>query len=86
MSNSVHVKESFLNSFREEPPTELEVREGEPLSLKCSPPNGYPNPQVYWMIKVFLICESIESGKENPHLMLILLTGVAEHEWCIAKH
>ncbi|CAG0885603.1 unnamed protein product [Darwinula stevensoni] len=51
MSNSVHVYKSDLNSFREDPPKEIEIQEGEPLSLKCSPPDGYPKPQVYWMIQ-----------------------------------
>ena len=86
MSNSVHVYKSDLGSFKEEPPKQLEVQEGEPLGLKCSPPDGYPKPQVYWMIQVSLFTESIESRKELSYLMLILFIGVAEHIWCIAKH
>ncbi|KAL7648874.1 UNVERIFIED_CONTAM: hypothetical protein RMT77_000794 [Armadillidium vulgare] len=50
-SNSVFVRKSELNSFKNEDPTTITVNEGQPASLRCQPPDGYPKPTVYWMIQ-----------------------------------
>ncbi|XP_037068395.1 neuroglian-like isoform X3 [Pollicipes pollicipes] len=50
-SNSVFVRKSDLNSFKDQPPITMTANEGEPLELKCNPPEGYPNPTVHWMIQ-----------------------------------
>lgn len=46
------VRKSELNSFKNEDPETETVTEGDPVGLKCQPPNGYPKPYVYWMIQV----------------------------------
>lgn len=50
-SNSVFVRKSELNNFKNEDPVTIQVHEGEPTELKCQPPDGYPKPFVYWMIQ-----------------------------------
>lgn len=51
MSNSVFLRRSELSSFPEERPREFYVDEGEPYSIDCSPPSGYPKPTIFWMIE-----------------------------------
>ncbi|XP_069981771.1 neuroglian isoform X2 [Penaeus vannamei] len=50
-SNSVFVRKSELNSFKNEDPVSETVNEGDPIGLTCQPPDGYPKPFVYWMIQ-----------------------------------
>jgi len=50
-SNSVFVRKSDLNSFKEEPALTLSAQEGSPFSLRCQPPDGWPKPSVYWMMQ-----------------------------------
>lgn len=50
-SNSVFVRKSELNNFKEERPKTLEVNEGQPFGIDCESPDGWPNPSVYWMKK-----------------------------------
>jgi len=50
-SNSVFVRKSDLNSFKEEPALTLATQEGSPFSLRCQPPDGWPKPSVYWMMQ-----------------------------------
>ena len=50
MTNSVFLRRSELSSFPDEPVRENRVNEGEPHSIDCSPPSGYPKPTIYWMI------------------------------------
>lgn len=50
MSNSVFLRRSELAPFPEEKVREFAVDEGEPFSIDCSPPSGYPKPNIYWMI------------------------------------
>lgn len=50
MSNAVFLRKSELNSFPDEDPKELTVRDGEPLSVDCNPPTGYPKPSIFWII------------------------------------
>jgi hypothetical protein len=50
-SNSVFVRQSILNNFKEEPPITKTVEEGKPFSLPCEAPDGWPKPNVYWMIQ-----------------------------------
>ncbi|KAK8743667.1 hypothetical protein OTU49_001198 [Cherax quadricarinatus] len=50
-SNSVFVRKSELNSFKNEDPLTETVNEGDPVGLACQPPDGYPKPYVYWMIQ-----------------------------------
>lgn len=51
VSNAVHLRKSELNSFPDEEPKEVFVMEGEPLSLTCKPPMGYPKPTIFWIIQ-----------------------------------
>ncbi|KAM7295331.1 neuroglian [Ixodes scapularis] len=44
------VRKSELNPFPEESPREVSVVEGDPLSLDCNAPMGYPRPNVNWLI------------------------------------
>ncbi|KAG8195062.1 hypothetical protein JTE90_029641 [Oedothorax gibbosus] len=51
VSNAVHLRKSELNSFQDEETKEEFVIEGEPLSVKCKPPTGYPKPTIFWIIQ-----------------------------------
>lgn len=50
MSNSVFLRRSELSSFPEESTRVLTANEGEPYTIDCSPPSGYPKPSIFWMI------------------------------------
>jgi len=50
-SNSVFVRNSFLNNFKEQPPITKTVEEGNPFQLPCEAPDGWPKPNAYWMIQ-----------------------------------
>lgn len=50
-SNSVFVRKAELNSFRDSVPETLTVNEGDPYKLTCQPPDGWPKPNVYWLIQ-----------------------------------
>lgn len=51
-SNSVFVRKAELNSFKDEAPQTLAAEEGNPFKLTCQPPDGWPKPNVYWLIQV----------------------------------
>jgi neuronal cell adhesion protein len=40
-----------LNNFKDEPPKTLAVEEGIPFGIKCHAPDGWPKPNVYWMLQ-----------------------------------
>lgn len=50
MSNSVFLRRSELSSFPEERTREFQVTEGDPFTIDCNPPSGYPKPMIFWMI------------------------------------
>jgi len=50
-SNSVFVRKAELNSFKDENPITLSASEGSPFKLTCQPPDGWPKPNVYWLIQ-----------------------------------
>ncbi|KAK0095060.1 hypothetical protein PV326_009321 [Microctonus aethiopoides] len=51
-SNSVFVRKAELNSFKNQNnPVSLITDEGAPYKMTCEPPDGWPKPYVYWMIK-----------------------------------
>ncbi|XP_035711576.1 neuroglian-like [Folsomia candida] len=51
-SNSVFVREAEMESFPEVEKATVEYAKiGSPFNLTCSPPHGYPKPEVYWIIK-----------------------------------
>ncbi|XP_034938315.1 neuroglian isoform X2 [Chelonus insularis] len=50
-SNSVFVRKAELNAFKDEDPTPVTAEEGKPFKLTCQPPDGWPKPNVYWMIQ-----------------------------------
>lgn len=50
-SNSVFVRKSELNNFKDEEIHTLEAQEGSPFKLQCQPPDGWPKPSVYWMLQ-----------------------------------
>jgi len=45
------VRKSELNNFKDEPPKTLTVQEGEPFGISCAAPDGWPKPNVYWMLQ-----------------------------------
>ena len=51
-SNSVFVRAAILNNFKEQPPITKTVEEGKPFKLPCEAPDGWPKPNIYWMIQV----------------------------------
>ncbi|XP_067206790.1 neuroglian isoform X2 [Linepithema humile] len=50
-SNSVFVRKAELNSFKDENPKTEYADEGQPYTLTCHPPDGWPKPNVYWLIQ-----------------------------------
>lgn len=50
-SNSVFVRKAELNSFKDQPRQTLTANEGDPFKLTCQPPDGWPKPNVYWLIQ-----------------------------------
>lgn len=50
-SNSVFVRKSELNNFKDEQTVTQEAEEGKPFKLQCQPPDGWPKPNVYWMLQ-----------------------------------
>lgn len=50
-SNSVFVRKAELNSFKDSPSITVSVNEGDPYKLTCEPPDGWPKPNVYWLIQ-----------------------------------
>ena len=51
VSNAVFLRKSELASFPETDPEVKNVIEGEPLTIDCNPPTGYPKPTIYWMVQ-----------------------------------
>lgn len=51
VSNAVFLRKSELNSFPDEEPKESYVLEGDPLTLECNPPSGYPKPTIFWIVQ-----------------------------------
>lgn len=51
LSNSVFLRKSELNSFTDQDGPQVQsVKEGEPFSIECNPPTGYPKPAIFWII------------------------------------
>ncbi|XP_073957141.1 neuroglian-like [Choristoneura fumiferana] len=52
-SNSVFVRKAELNSFKETDGSQktVQAQEGLPFKLACHPPDGWPKPNVYWMLQ-----------------------------------
>ncbi|CAB0005124.1 unnamed protein product [Nesidiocoris tenuis] len=50
-SNSVFVRKAELNAFKDQSPLSVQAQEGEPFKLTCNPPDGWPKPNVYWLIQ-----------------------------------
>jgi hypothetical protein len=51
-SNSVFVRKAELNSFKDGEAITVSAQEGYPFKLTCQPPDGWPKPNVYWLIQV----------------------------------
>lgn len=67
-SNSVFVRQSILNNFKENPPITKTVEEGKPFTLPCEAPDGWPKPSVYWMIQVRGIFRSVGQNHRMTQL------------------
>ncbi|XP_026465687.1 neuroglian isoform X3 [Ctenocephalides felis] len=50
-SNSVFVRKAELNAFKETSAQTVTASEGDPFKLTCQPPDGWPKPNVYWLIQ-----------------------------------
>ena len=51
VSNAVFLRKSELNSFPDQDlPEVISVNEGEPYTIDCNPPTGYPKPAIFWII------------------------------------
>lgn len=52
-SNSVFLRKAELNSFKEPDKEQYVIKadEGKPFKLTCQPPDGWPKPNVYWMLQ-----------------------------------
>ncbi|KAH9364501.1 hypothetical protein HPB48_018691 [Haemaphysalis longicornis] len=51
LSNVVQLRKAHLANFPEEDRKDVYAKEGEPLSLHCDPPSGYPHPNVTWLVQ-----------------------------------
>ena len=51
-SDVVNVKRAITISFPKGEPRVVTALLGEPLSLECSNPGGYPQPTLHWVIQV----------------------------------
>ncbi|UXI20068.1 DNA repair protein [Sarcoptes scabiei] len=51
VSNAVFLKRAELNSFSNNEIITVHATEGEPYTIPCHPPTGYPKPQVFWIIQ-----------------------------------
>lgn len=52
-SNSVFIRKTDLNKFPEEQTQTIVADEGEPFTLKCKPPSGWPKPSLSWIFERF---------------------------------
>ena len=50
LSNAVFLRKAELNSFSITQTERVEIEEGQPLTIDCNPPTGYPKPIVHWVI------------------------------------
>ena len=41
-----------VKNIQEQPPITKTVEEGKPFKLPCEAPDGWPKPNIYWMIQV----------------------------------
>ena len=62
-SNSVFVRAAILNNFKEQPPITKTVEEGKPFKLPCEAPDGWPKPNIYWMIQVSSYLKKVQAFK-----------------------
>ena len=62
-TNSVFVRKSELNNFKDEPPKTVSVEEGAPFGINCDSPDGWPNPSVYWILKGQTWLKTINSSR-----------------------
>jgi len=52
VSNAVFLRKSELNSFPDQDmPLQLTVNDGDPQTIDCNPPTGYPKPAIFWVIQ-----------------------------------
>ena len=72
ITNSVFVRKSELNNFKDEPPQTLVVNEGDPFGISCVPPDGWPKPVVYWMRQAQNWIKTINSSRYYYILDLVL--------------
>jgi neuronal cell adhesion molecule len=45
------VKKTFLDGFKDDSVHVIEVQEGQPLKIECTAPNGYPKPNLFWLVQ-----------------------------------
>ncbi|XP_062139817.1 neuroglian isoform X1 [Drosophila sulfurigaster albostrigata] len=50
-SNSVFVRKAELNAFKDEGARGVVAVEGEPFSMQCEAPDGWPKPTVNWLLQ-----------------------------------
>ena len=63
ITNSVFVRKSELFNFKDEPPQTMDVEEGLPFGISCAAPNGWPKPNVQWMITAEKSLKTINSSR-----------------------
>ncbi|CAL4200691.1 unnamed protein product, partial [Meganyctiphanes norvegica] len=50
-SNIIYVRKIELGSFKLQDPITETVNEGDAIGLRCEPPDGYPKPNIFWIIQ-----------------------------------
>ena len=51
-SDIVELRRAIIGNFRKADPKVITAVLGQPLSLKCQPPEGYPVPSLHWVLQV----------------------------------
>ena len=49
-----------VKNLQEQPPITKTVEEGKPFKLPCEAPDGWPKPNIYWMIQVRMMVRRTE--------------------------
>ena len=69
----VNVKEAFLDNFEDKPAAQIKGLVGSSLVLNCEAPEGYPKPEIFWMIQseksLSLVNSSVAINTKNGSLV-----------------
>ena len=82
ITNSVFVRKSELFNFKDEPPQTMDVEEGLPFGISCAAPNGWPKPNVQWMITAEKSLKTINSSRQINFCIDVVAPMIAYYFLC----